>query len=213
MSHPEPVAFPCLGAVISGGHTTLLLIEEIGSYKLIGETVDDAIGEAFDKAAKMLGLPYPGGPYIEQLASQGRPGGFAFKPGKVKDKPFHFSFSGLKTAFLYALKGQNGPLSLEGKQDLAYAFQDAAFRDVIDKVVRASETYQCRTVIFGGGVTNNKTLRSSFAARAPHLSLLWPSAGLSLDNGAMIAGLAYHRFLKQPRGDFYDLEALTRIKF
>lgn len=219
MSQSRPVAFPCLGVVLSGGHTTLLLIQDLGSYQMIGETVDDAIGEAFDKAAKLIGLPYPGGPQIEQLARKGVPGRSVFKPGNVKNRPFHFSFSGLKTAFLYALKGQNGvaerEVSLPEKADLAYAFQHAAFSDVIDKTLLASEKYGCKSVLFGGGVTNSQTLRALFAARAPHLELLWPSQGLSLDNGAMIAGLAYHQyqFLSGQKSDALDLEARTRISF
>jgi N6-L-threonylcarbamoyladenine synthase len=100
MSKDLSIQFPCLGVVLSGGHTALVLIEKFGQSRLISETVDDAIGEAFDKVAKMMGLPYPGGPQIESLATQGNPEAFPFKPGKVKEMPLHFSFSGLKTAVL-----------------------------------------------------------------------------------------------------------------
>jgi N6-L-threonylcarbamoyladenine synthase len=219
MSHLEPISYPCLGVVLSGGHTALILINEIGSYQLIGETVDDAIGEAFDKIAKLLGLPYPGGPQIESLAQKGSLNRFSFKPGKVKNHPLHFSFSGLKTALLYAVKGQNGvlqtekSLSQQDKENLSSAFQYAAFTDVIDKTKAAADSYNCKTVVFGGGVTNNKELRRLFAQHAPHLHLLWPSVGLSLDNGAMIAGLAYHHYLKRGKGDSFELEARTRISF
>ena len=217
MSHPTSPTFPCLGVVLSGGHTTLVLMHGIGSYQMIGETVDDAIGEAFDKAAKMLGLPYPGGPQIEKLAKEGTPGCFSLKPGKVKNRPFHFSFSGLKTAFLYTLKGQNciakALLSAKDQANLAHAFQQAAFTDVIDKTLLAADTYGCKAVIFGGGVANSQTLRTLFTTRAPHLQLLWPAPGLSLDNAAMIAGLAYHRYQIQPNHDSLDLQAHTRIPF
>jgi len=218
MSHPEPVVFPCLGVVLSGGHTTLLLMKNIGEYQLIGETIDDAIGEAFDKVAKTLDLPYPGGPYIEQLALQGNPTRYAFKPGKVKDSPYSFSFSGLKTAVLYAVKGQfpnrelHPSLSHSDKCDIAASFQEAAFNAVIKKALLAAEQYQCQTLVFGGGVTNNQCLRKRFA-KMTNRTLLWPSIGLSLDNAAMIAGLGYHRFLKQGVSDGWDLEAMTRINF
>lgn len=216
MSHSEAVEFPCLGVVLSGGHTAIVLMRSIGTYEIVGETVDDAIGEAFDKVGKLLGVPYPGGPEIEKLARMAAPHyQFVFKHGKVKGKPLHFSFSGLKTALLYTIKGQDGKaeaaLSESDKQQLAYAFQHAAFTDVIQKTVQAAKMHHCSTVIFGGGVTNSQSLRALFAHHAPDLRLLWPYAGLSLDNGAMIAGLAYHQYLQRGAGDSFDLEARTRI--
>jgi N6-L-threonylcarbamoyladenine synthase len=219
MSQKTPVKFPCLGVVLSGGHTALVLMKDIGSYQLIGETVDDAIGEAFDKVAKQLGLYYPGGPQIEALALKGNPLRFPFKPGRVKEKPLHFSFSGLKTAVLYTLKGQNSvmtaPLALteENIQDVAASFQHAAFTDIVDKSTLAAEKYGCRTLVFGGGVTNNRQLRKMMSEKASHLETLWPPSGLSLDNAAMIAGLGYHRFLRKGCGDTMDLLPLTRIPF
>lgn len=219
MSQPSPVAFPCIGVVLSGGHTTLVLMNDIGSYQLIGETVDDAIGEAFDKIAKLLGLPYPGGPKIEALAVSGNRTNFAFKAGKVKGRPLDFSFSGLKTAVLYTLKGQNctGNQALELTDqchaDVCAAFQHAALNDVIDKAIIAAKQYGCQTLIFGGGVTNNQQLRRLVAERIPDCQALWPSGGLSLDNAAMIAGLGYHTFRKQGHGDALTLLPATRIPF
>lgn len=215
MSHNQ-ITFPCLGVVLSGGHTALIHMHEVGRYTLIGQTVDDAIGEAFDKVAKILDLPYPGGPHIEALAKQGNKKRFPFKSGTVKGHPFDFSFSGLKTAVLYAVKGQNQkefaqPLSAIEKCDIAASFQHAAFSDVVSKAVKAAQQYNCQTVLLGGGVTNNQHLRQQFAESAPHLTLLWPTAGLSLDNAAMIAGLGYHNFLKRGmKGDNLNLEALAR---
>lgn len=219
MAHEPPVEFPCLGVVLSGGHTALVLMKDIGNYTLIGETVDDAIGEAFDKVAKQLNLPYPGGPQIEALAIKGDKQRFAFKPGKVKEKPLHFSFSGLKTAVLYTLKGQNSgmtpplPLTEKNRQDIAASFQYAALTDVVDKAIIAAKKYGCHTLVFGGGVTNNKKLRELVSEKAPSLQALWPPLGLSLDNAAMIAGLGYHCFKQKGKGDSLDLAPATRIPF
>ncbi len=217
MSQVEPVDFPCLGVVLSGGHTALVRMNDIGTYQLIGQTIDDAIGEAFDKVAKLIGLPYPGGPQIESLAANGNPHRFAFKPGKVKESPLDFSFSGLKTAVLYTLKGQNASfisdikLSEQERSDLSASFQHTAFKDIIDKTLLAAQLHGCKTLIFGGGVTNNKKLRELFDVRAPGLKKLWPSLGLSLDNAAMIAGLGYHAYLKKGMGDIFELAAATRL--
>lgn len=218
MSQSLPVHFPCMGVILSGGHTALVRMDDVGSYTLIGETIDDAIGEAFDKVAKMLGLPYPGGPQIETLALKGNRSSFDFKPGNVKGSPLDFSFSGLKTAVLYGIKGQNckatsQKLSEQDKADVAAAFQHAAFKDIINKTLLAAKENNCQTLIFGGGVTNNMTLRKLFAEQAPGLNLLWPSRGLSLDNAAMIAGLGYHVFKKKGAGDTFELPAATRIAF
>lgn len=217
MSQPQPINFPCMGVILSGGHTTLVRMDDVGSYTLIGETIDDAIGEAFDKVARMMDLPYPGGPQIEALARNGNRLRFDFKPGKVKGSPLDFSFSGLKTAVLYGIKGQNcineSKLSEQDKADVAAAFQHAAFKDIISKSLLAAKEHNCHTLIFGGGVTNNKTLRLLFSEQAPALNLLWPSTGLSLDNAAMIAGLGYHVFKKKGKGDTFELPAATRIAF
>jgi len=211
MSQPHPPSFPCLGVVLSGGHTALVLIREIGVYEMIGQTVDDAIGEAFDKVAKLLGLTYPGGPEIERLAAQGTCTRYPLKAGHVKGSPFAFSFSGLKTAVLYTIRGAAEPLLPGDKADLAASFQQAAFDDVIKKTAQAADHFGIHTVIFGGGVTNNQTLRSLFLSQRPHLHCIWPSVGLSLDNAAMIAGLGYQRFLKNPVGDGLNLEPVTRL--
>lgn len=217
MSSAHKVVFPALGVILSGGHSMLMHMNAIGHYQLIGQTIDDAIGEAFDKTAKILGLPYPGGPYIEALAIKGDPKRFPFKAGRVKGSPLDFSFSGLKTAVLYAVKGHPGEdhiaplLSENDKNDIAASFQQAAFSDVVHKALLAADKSGCETLIFGGGVTNNKRLRQLFAEKAPDLHQLWPSPGLSLDNAAMIAGLGYHHFCKRGAGDSLNLEAMTRI--
>ena len=212
----ENPTFPALGVVVSGGHTFLARIEAVGNYTMIGSTVDDAIGEAFDKVAALLDLPYPGGPVIEKLAQKGDPTRYAFKPGKVKGRPYDFSFSGLKTNVLYTVKGANNDkkassiIGDEEKPHIAAAFQEAALSDITEKALRAAAEHSCHAIFIGGGVSHNQRLRMLFAAQSS-LPVFWPPAGLSLDNAAMIAGLAYPHFLKKGEGDPIDLEPMTRI--
>ncbi len=217
MSHPESIVFPALGIVLSGGHTALIRLDALGRYEKIAQTADDAIGEAFDKVAKLLGLPYPGGPQVEALAKQGDPFRYPLKAGQVKGRPLDFSFSGLKTGVLYAVKGQNAAstaqISDQERRDLAASFQRAALQDIVHKTLEAARLQGCRSLIFGGGVTNNQALRALFAEKAADFDLYWPSAGLSLDNAAMIAGLGYHLYKERGQGDALDLEAVTRAGF
>ena len=217
MSRQSAVSYPCLGVVLSGGHTALVLMRELGTYELIGQTVDDAIGEAFDKVAKLLGLPYPGGPPIEKLALAGDKHRYPFKAGQVKGSPLDFSFSGLKTAVLYKIKemtAEGQSLAQQERADLAASFQRAALEDVVKKTVAAAQKLDIHALVFGGGVTNNQTLRHLFETEWLGKSQLsWPSAGLSLDNAAMIAGLGYHQFLRRGEGDVMELEPLARIPF
>jgi N6-L-threonylcarbamoyladenine synthase len=211
----EDVAFPAIGVVISGGHTFLVRILELGVYERIGTTVDDAIGEAFDKVAVMLGLSYPGGPAIEALAKRGDPYRYPFKAGKVKGRPWDFSFSGMKTNVLYTLKGvhakKNAPLLIEetDKADVAASFQEAALKEIVHKSYKAAEIFGCQAIYLGGGVSNNSRLRELFAEQK--VRAFWPSPGLSLDNAAMIAGLGTHLLAKKPKGDPLDLEPMSRI--
>jgi N6-L-threonylcarbamoyladenine synthase len=216
MMGKEKIAFPALGVVISGGHTFLAKIEALGSYTLIGTTVDDAIGEAFDKVASLLGLPYPGGPAIEKLAKEGDASRFSFKSGRVKDSPWDFSFSGLKTSVLYAAKGANSskesPLLIaeEEKADIASAFQEAALGEIVHKTLAAAKEFDCKAIFLGGGVSCNTRLRELFVQANSELEIFWPSLDLCLDNAAMIAGLGFHTFkLKGADGD--ELEPMTRI--
>ncbi len=215
MSNDASPSYPCLGVVISGGHTALWLMESLGQYRLIGQTVDDAAGEAFDKAAKMLGLPYPGGPQIEQAAKKGNPKAFPFKAGTVKGKPFDFSFSGLKTAVLYSIKPQDRDaleLTEQLRADVAASFQEAALIDIVEKALKAAELYGVNDIVLGGGVTNNRRLRELFSERGQGKRCYWPSLELSLDNAAMIAGLGYHVYQRRGcRGDLYTLTCETRL--
>ena len=197
--------FPALGFVLSGGHTLMLKVLDVGRYELLGTTVDDAIGEAFDKVGSMLNLSYPGGPALEKLALEGDENRFRFSPSKVKKNPLAFSFSGLKTAVLYA---QKDALSSDAPH-LAASFQKTAFDDLLNKAEIACLAQSFRSIVIGGGVSNNRRLRDRFAERFKDLPLFWPPAGLSTDNAAMIAGLAAH----QARFDLLDLEAAPRLAF
>ncbi len=211
------VTLPALGLVISGGHTFMVKMHELGNYTLLGTTQDDAIGEAFDKVAAMLGLPYPGGPAIEALAKQGDPTRFRFRAGRVKDAPWDFSFSGLKTNVLYAVKGQSSskhsPLKIreEEKADVAAAFQKTALQDVVQKSLAAARAWDCQSIFVGGGVSNNNYLRELFEEQRQGVTVHFPPRLLTLDNAAMIAGLGYHLYRKRSAGDPFTLEPLTRI--
>ena len=211
-----PPPFPSLGLVISGGHTFMVKIEAIGSYRFIGTTQDDAIGEAFDKVAQMLSLPYPGGPSIEALAKTGNPKAFAFKPCRIKGSPWDFSFSGLKTSVLYAIKGQNpaktSPLLITEaqKKDVAASFQETALTDVVQKAIQAANAFHCKAIVCGGGVTNNQRFRDIFYEKNCAFPLFFPSKELTMDNAAMIAGLGYHHFLSK-KEDTLSLEPMIRI--
>ncbi|MBF8263265.1 MAG: tRNA N6-adenosine threonylcarbamoyltransferase [Parachlamydiales bacterium] len=200
--------FPALGFVLSGGHTLMLKVSDVGGYELLGTTVDDAIGEAFDKAASMLGLAYPGGPKLEKLAESGDATKFSFSPSRVKKNPLAFSFSGLKTAVLYAKK----TAAPSDDAHIAASFQKTAFDDLSNKARLAWETDCFQSMIFGGGVSNNRRLRAHFSEQFPNIPLFWPPAELTSDNAAMIAGLAHHKYLLGQRDDL-DLEALPRMPF
>lgn len=204
--------FPSLGVVVSGGHTFIAYLRDFDQMDLIGTTVDDAIGEAFDKVATLLGLPYPGGPHIEELARAGDPNRYCYKPGKVKGKPWHFSFSGLKTNVLYTVKGQNGDkraesVISEGEMvDVAASFQATALGDIAEKVLRAAKEFDCKAIFFGGGVSCNQKLRDLM--EHSEVPVYFPSKELCTDNAAMIAG--YGAKLAENGGDSLDLFAEPR---
>ena len=182
------VAFPAIGLLVSGGHTELVLMKAVGDYELIGETRDDAVGEAFDKVARILGLPYPGGPEISRLAEGGNPGVYPLPRPMLHSKDYAFSFAGLKTAVLYLTK-KLGTLTDTQKADIAREFQDAAVEVLISKTMRACEEFGAKSIILGGGVSANTELRNTLSKRAEAegLLLFLPSKGLSTDNALMIA--------------------------
>ena len=195
--------FPAISLLVSGGHTELVLVKNIGKYKLIGQTRDDAAGEAFDKVARMLGLPYPGGPQISRLAECARreKSNASIKlPRPMLGTPdFDFSFSGLKTAVLYLIRDFGGieKIEEEMKMEIAREFEDAVCDVLIKKTLAAAKKYGAKNIIVGGGVSANKELRARLAseARALNNSVHFPEKNLSTDNAIMI-GLAGY-FAKQ----------------
>lgn len=204
MMELKKIPTPALGIVLSGGHTLLLKILQVGAYEPIATTVDDAIGEAFDKVAVLLKLPYPGGPHVERLATAGDPKAYPFNAGKVKQNLLDFSFSGLKTAVLYKMR--EDPPSYA---DIAASFQETAFRDVANKAYLASKTFPCQAIFLGGGVCANQRLRQILKETFPNLPIYWPPGTLSLDNAAMIAGLGAMKIFSG--ADSLDLDVQTRI--
>ncbi|KKU78913.1 MAG: UGMP family protein [Parcubacteria group bacterium GW2011_GWA2_47_7] len=190
------INFPVLGLLVSGGHTELILMKEWGAYELLGETKDDAVGEAFDKVARILGLPYPGGPEIARLALLGTPGKFTLPRPMLHAQNFDFSFSGLKTAVLYLTKDL-GTLSDEQKQDIARDFEDACAEVLTHKTRRAAEEYGAETIVVGGGVSANMRLRevltTTMRETNPEILVSFPGASLSTDNALMIAVAAATR--------------------
>jgi len=206
---------PAIGLVLSGGHTSLVLVRDVGDYTLLGQTRDDAIGEAFDKVAKMLSLPYPGGPYIEKEALKGDPHSFSFKPCVIKEAPLDFSFSGLKTSVSHALKKLSSlPPTQDTISDIAASFQRAAFQGICDRLKVCLDTMpNIKSAVLGGGVTCNETLRKALIPVAHPLPIFWPKKEHCLDNAAMIAGLGYHKLKQNPKGDPLDIPAMTTIPF
>jgi len=181
---------PALGLVVSGGHTSLVAIRAAGDYRVVGRTRDDAAGEAFDKVAKLLGLPYPGGPEIERQAAGGDPARFPLPRGLLHEG-LDFSFSGLKTAVRYLLP-RTGPADLA---DLCASFQQAVVDVLVEKSVRAARAEGLAVLALSGGVTCNRTLRDAFVVRCRRegLRLRIAEPGLCTDNAAMIARVAFER--------------------
>ncbi len=182
------IEFPALGLLVSGGHTEIVLMRDFGAYELLGETRDDAVGEAFDKVARILGLPYPGGPEISQLAQHGHKGVYPLPRPMLHSKDYAFSFAGLKTAVLYLAKGL-GELTDVQKADIAHEFQEAAIEVLTAKTMRACEEFNAKTIILGGGVSANTLLRERLfeLTEAAGVALHLPTKGLSTDNALMIA--------------------------
>jgi N6-L-threonylcarbamoyladenine synthase len=189
------VKLPLLTLLISGGHTELVLMKEWGEYTLVGQTRDDAVGEAFDKVARLLGLPYPGGPEISNLANIARAQGLASEiklpRPMAATNDFDFSFSGLKTAVMYAVKDK--ALSEMDKAKIAREFEDAATEVLVKKTLRAIEETGAHTLAVGGGVSANSFIRESFekALIGIDCTLYFPDRTLATDNAIMI-GLAAH---------------------
>ena len=183
----DPPAAPFVALLVSGGHTQLVAVDAIGSYRLLGETIDDAAGEAFDKTAKMMGLPYPGGPQLAKLAEGGTPGVFRFARPMTDRPGLDFSFSGLKTQVLLAWR--NSDQSDATRADIARGFEDAVVDTLAIKCERALDAAGCDTLVIAGGVGANKRLRAKLTDMCAKRGgrACFPRPALCTDNGAMIA--------------------------
>jgi N6-L-threonylcarbamoyladenine synthase len=192
---PEAPAFPVLALLVSGGHTLLVAVESVGRYRILGESIDDAAGEAFDKVAKLLGLPYPGGPALAALAESGVPDRFRF-PRPMLDRPgLDFSFSGLKTAVLYAAREAGADPDEQTRADLARGFEEAAVSVLTEKCRRALHQTGLRRLVVAGGVGANRRLREALSAMGGCMDaeVHYPRPAFCTDNGAMIALAGFHR--------------------
>ncbi len=184
-----PPTFPFVALLVSGGHTQLMRVTGVGEYELLGETLDDAAGEAFDKSAKMLGLPYPGGALLSKLAEQGDPEKYSLPRPMLHSGDLSFSFSGLKTAVLTLVREQGEVLSDEFKADAARAFQEAIVEVLVKKSLKAMKQTGLKQLVVAGGVGANKQLRATLdrEAKRKQFRVYYPELEFCTDNGAMIA--------------------------
>jgi N6-L-threonylcarbamoyladenine synthase len=183
----DPPTFPFVALLVSGGHTQLMRVAAVGDYALLGETLDDAAGEAFDKSAKLLGLPYPGGPALSRLAQEGKPGRFRLPRPMQKSRDLDFSFSGLKTAVMLAAKAPD--FNAADRPDLARAVEEAIVDVLVSKALSALDDAGMDRLVVAGGVGANRLLRSTLNAAAARRGarVYYPEMELCTDNGAMIA--------------------------
>lgn len=213
--------FPLLALIVSGGHSQLVLFRDHGDYELLGQTRDDAVGEAFDKVAKIIGLPYPGGPSIAKAALEGDVHAYQFPKAKL-DTPYDFSFSGLKTAVLRAVQKEVGvdftfpshelPARLNDvqRQNFAASFQRIAIETLVDKAERAFRDFAPKSVVIAGGVAANQELRRQLSERLP-LHIDYAPMNLCTDNAAMIATLGYYYAQKNTPTNPLDLEVVPSL--
>jgi len=216
LDSPVQTDFPAIGLVISGGHSSLYLVRSFTDITPIGHTLDDAVGEAFDKVAAILQLGYPGGPLIDKLATHGNANAIDFPVAYLQKDSLNFSFSGLKTSVLYHVNGKQGrerdasALSEQQKADVAASFQRAAATTLISRLKRAVEMHDARAILVGGGVSANSVIRASLndLARKLKLPILIPPMTYCTDNAAMIAGLG-HELLTNGRTAELSVDAVA----
>lgn len=223
MLEPEPPEFPFVALLVSGGHTQLVKVGGIGRYELLGESLDDAAGEAFDKVGKMLGLPYPGGPHVAKLAQRGDPARFNFPRPMINRPGLDFSFSGLKTYVrntITSLRDESGELAEQDAADIARAFEEAVVNTLSIKCRRALEETGYKKLIIAGGVSANLRLREVLEVAMAKVDgrLFYAQLKYCTDNGAMIAYAGCQRLLAGERDDLeiraqprWSLESLAAI--
>ncbi len=219
MLEPDPPEPPFVALLVSGGHTLLVQVADFGRYRVLGESVDDAAGEAFDKTARLLDLDYPGGPAVARLAAQGRPGTLQLPRPMTRRPGLDFSFSGLKTAVLHAVHESDG--SPQARADIAHEFQEAVVDTLVIKCRRALEETGCRRLVVAGGVGANARLRERLVeeAAARGFTVHYPRLELCTDNAAMVAYTGYRRleagcrdggdFTVRPRWPLSELESVV----
>jgi len=217
----EAPSFPCLALIVSGGHSQLVLFRDHGDYELLGQTQDDAVGEAFDKVAKIIGLPYPGGPSIAKAAEHGDAKAFNFPKAKMQN-PYDFSFSGLKTAVLRAVQHEIGEdytfpshelaarLDEATRNNVAASFQRTAVETLVEKTMKAFHDHSPTSVVIAGGVAANQELRRQLSEALP-INITYAPMNLCTDNAAMIATLGYYMAQKLPATDPRSLEVIPSL--
>lgn len=210
----RPLQFPLISLVISGGHTELIYMKDHLSFEIIGETRDDAVGEAFDKVARVIDLPYPGGPHIDKLAQTGQ-NTFEFPRGLIKEDTYDFSFSGLKSAVINKLHNYSQKGLEINKNDVAASFQSSVVDVLTHKTLRSLKEYDVKNLVIAGGVAGNSKIRQRFSELTEEngIELHIPALKFCTDNAAMIGAVAYHLYNKDHRADlrlngrsFIDIE-------
>ena len=209
----QDITLPCICLVVSGGHTNIVKISEHGSYQILGQTVDDAAGEAFDKVARAIGLGYPGGPKIDKLAKEGNPKAIQFPRAKL-DQPLNFSFSGLKSAVLNYLNQAEMKQEAINRADVAASFQDSVVDVLCDHTMKAMEETGITTLLLAGGVSANSRLRERIdeLCEKNGYKLYYPPLSLCTDNAAMLGAAAAYKYA---RNEFsgYNLNAVAQLPF
>lgn len=210
---PATNYFPALALIVSGGHTQLILVRDHVTYEVVGTTRDDAAGEAFDKIARLLGLPYPGGPPLSQLARAGSATAFSFTRPMVDSGDFHFSFSGLKTAVLYAWRALSEADKDQRKADLAASFEQTVVDTLVTKTRQAAQAFSPRLLLLAGGVAANTKLREALSREASRLGMplsIAPPA-LTGDNAAMIGQAGIFAYERGRQSTWRDIDASARL--